>query len=163
MNHSSDPKPGWDADELRRRLEASGYRPGGGLPLVAWFGDDPAMALALGDLARRGRKAATAGLLWKWQHDGKAVAAPGDRQVIVDWSGAPLAVIEMTDVSVVPFDEVDAAFARAEGEGDRSLEYWRHVHWRFFARECRRIGREPAPDMPVICMRFRVVHAVERT
>jgi uncharacterized protein YhfF len=32
------------------------------------------------------------------------------------------------------FDEVDEAFAHDEGEGDRSLQYWREAHQRYFTR-----------------------------
>jgi len=33
-------------------------------------------------------------------------------------------------------------------------------HWRFFSRECRRIGREPSEDMPVVCSVFELLAAV---
>jgi uncharacterized protein YhfF len=111
-------------------------------------------------LVVRGRKRATAGLLWRSELAG-GPPLPGDRQVIVDAEGTPRAVIEMTDVRVVPFEDVDAAFAAAEGEGDLSLAHWRRVHWDFFVRECERLGREPSVRMPVVCMRFRVVHRPE--
>ena len=35
------------------------------------------------------------------------------------------------------FGDVDAQFAWTEGEGDRTLEYWREAHIRFFAAEGR--------------------------
>jgi hypothetical protein len=44
--------------------------------------------------------------------------------------------------------------------GDGSLEHWRREHWRFFSRECARIGRQPGPDMPVVCTSFEVLHVV---
>lgn len=160
-NGHSTARPEPDPDAIRRRLQASGFALEGDLPPVAWFGDSAEMARELGDLVRAGAKTATAGLLWKWRRDGREPPAPGARQVIVDWAGQPLAVIEMTEVRTVPFEKVDEAFARDEGEGDGSLDYWRRVHWAFFARECERIGREPSPAMPVICMRFRLVHAVD--
>lgn len=158
----AEPHPRWNPRTVERRLRASGYQLEGALPPVAWFGDDPAMARELGELVRSGRKRATAGLRWKWEADGWPLPSPGDRQVIIDWDGEPLAVIEFTAARVVPFDQVDAEFAAAEGEGDRSLAYWRDVHWRFFTREARRIGREPTTDMPTLCLRFRLVHAVSR-
>ena len=37
----------------------------------------------------------------------------------------PRCVIETTEVTYRRFDDVDAAFAYEEGEGDRSLAYWR--------------------------------------
>lgn len=124
---------------------------------ITWFGDSPEQARELGELVARGEKTATAGLLGAWEARGRPMPEPGDQQVIVDWTGEPLALIELTEVRVRPFEGVDEPFARAEGEGDLSLDYWRRVHWAFFVRECERIGREPTPDMPVICMRFRKV------
>jgi uncharacterized protein YhfF len=56
------------------------------------------------------------------------------------------------------YDEVDAKFAYEEGEGDRSLEYWRDAHWRFFSRTLPTIGKEPSVDMPLVCERFRVIY-----
>jgi len=50
-----------------------------------------------------------------------------------------------------------AEYAAVEGEGDGSLAFWRDGHWRFFTRECRRIGREPSADMPVVCARFELL------
>ena len=56
--------------------------------------------------------------------------------------------------------EVSAEYAAIEGEGDGSLAYWRDGHWRFFSRECKRIGKEPAQTMPVICNVFEVLHVL---
>ena len=42
--------------------------------------------------------------------------------------------------------------------GDRSLEYWREAHWRFFSRTLPNIDKEPATDMPLVCERFRVIY-----
>jgi uncharacterized protein YhfF len=55
------------------------------------------------------------------------------------------------------FDQVTAEYAAIEGEGDGSLEYWRDAHWRFFSRECARLGREPTTDMLVVCAVFELL------
>jgi uncharacterized protein YhfF len=125
----------------------------------AWsFGDSPDMADELADLVVRGIKTATAGLLWEYQAEGEALPHPGDVSIILDGAGSPACLIETAQVEVKPFNQVDAAFARDEGEGDRSLDYWRQAHWRFFTRACRPIGRAPSETMPVVCERFRVVY-----
>jgi len=151
--------PPVDARYVRRRLEHDGFAVAGDLPPIARFGDGP-QASELAELVRAGKKRATASLLWRWQAEHGGPPLPGYRQVIVDWQGEPRAVIEMTEIEVVPYDEVGADFARAEGEGDLSLEYWREIHWDFFTRESERLGREPDEKMPVVCMRFRVVHSL---
>ena len=57
----------------------------------------------------------------------------------------------------VPFGEVDAEHAAAEGEGDLSLDHWRDVHRRFFERSA---GGEPVTDdMPVLLEEFSVLYA----
>ena len=61
---------------------------------------------------------------------------------------------------VVPFNEVDEAFAIEEGEGDCSLEWWREAHWEYFSGELPHIGRRPSEDMPLVCTKFRLLHAV---
>jgi uncharacterized protein YhfF len=82
----------------------------------------------------------------------------GDLSIIANWDGDPLCVVETTEVTITQFDQVSPQFAYDEGEGDRSLDYWRRVHWAFFAEECADIGREPAHNMPVVCERFRVIY-----
>jgi uncharacterized protein YhfF len=67
-------------------------------------------------------------------------------------------VIEMTGVSIVPFDQVDERFVYDYGEGERTLDWWNTNMWEYYARECQDLGREPARDMPVVCERFRVVY-----
>ena len=83
---------------------------------------------------------------------------PGDLSIVTNFAGDPLCVIETQRVDIVPFKEVSEEFAATEGEGDGSLAYWRRAHEAFFGRECRRIGRQPTQDMPVVCERFEVVY-----
>jgi uncharacterized protein YhfF len=52
--------------------------------------------------------------------------------VILDGEGRALCVIRTTSVEIRRFGAVDAAFAWAEAEGDRSLEEWRAGHIWFF-------------------------------
>src|SRR5215213_7242889 len=80
------------------------------------------------------------------------------KTIVLDGNGDPLCIVETTEVEVRPYDKVDARFAYEEGEGDRSLEFWRGAHWRFFSRTLPNIGKEPATDMPLVCERFRVVY-----
>jgi uncharacterized protein YhfF len=129
-----------------------------GASYSAWpFGIGSEMADELVELVLSGRKRATAGALWSYEHEGEPVPAPGDYSVILDGAGRARCVIRTTHVEIVPFREVDEAFASAEGEGDLSLQYWREGHWRFFSQELAGFGRSPEPDMPVVCERFGVV------
>jgi uncharacterized protein YhfF len=65
-------------------------------------------------------------------------------------------VVETTQMRIVLFGEVDADFARDEGEGDLSLEHWRAAHERFFSA----YGGVTA-ETPLVCERFRVLHVFD--
>ncbi len=107
-----------------------------------------------------GPKRATAGALWAYEAEGEAIPVPGDHSVLLDGHGVAQCIIRTTRVDVLPFDQVDAVFAFDEGEGDRSLDYWREAHWAYFERELAELGREATRDMPVVCERFEVVYRI---
>jgi len=125
----------------------------------AWaFGDGPELADELGALVLTGRKTATCSALWEVEAGEETMPRVGGKSVILDGDDEPLCVIETTEVAVRRFDEVDGRFAYEEGEGDRSLEYWRGAHRRFFGRTLPGIGRRFSEDMPLVCERFRVIY-----
>jgi uncharacterized protein YhfF len=111
------------------------------------FGDTPKLADELLELVIKGVKTATCST-----EDEPNTSTPGERWVVRDGSGAPRCVIETVEVSYRRYNEVDAAFAREEGEGDLSLDYWRDAHRRYFGR----LGRF-SEDMMLMCERFRLV------
>lgn len=122
------------------------------------------MADELGALVIDGVKTATCSLLWVYEtsasvKDGEPEPLPavGDYSVILCGTGKPIGIIETTEIIIRPYNEVDAAFAYDEGEGDRSLAYWRWAHWCFFSRQCAQIGNTVAEEMPLVCERFRLV------
>jgi uncharacterized protein YhfF len=122
------------------------------------FGDNPALADELAALVMAGAKTATCSALWEWEAEGQALPPVGLHTIVLDGQGVPVCIIETTEVTVRAYEQVDAQFAWEEGEGDRSLDYWRAAHWSYFTRTLPRIGRTPAPDMPLVCERFRLVY-----
>jgi uncharacterized protein YhfF len=123
----------------------------------AW-GDSPRLADELGPLIVEGTKTATCSALWEYEAEGEPLPSVGLKTIVLDGKGDPLCIVESTAVEVRAYDEVDARFAFEEGEGDRSLEYWRDAHWRFFSRTLPGIGKQPTTDMPLVCERFRVIY-----
>jgi uncharacterized protein YhfF len=111
------------------------------------FGDGAKLADELLDLVIRGIKTATCST-----EDEPNISAPGERWVVLDGRGAPRCVIESVEVSYRRYNEVDAAFAYDEGEGDRSLAHWRDAHRRYFGR----MGKF-SEDMMLMCERFRLI------
>ncbi|MEZ5607319.1 MAG: ASCH domain-containing protein [Burkholderiaceae bacterium] len=123
-----------------------------------FFGDSEALANELAGLVLQGIKRATAASVWVLQAEGKQPPKPGDLSIVTSWAGQPLCIIETEAVEIVPFSQVTAEFAAAEGEGDFSLSFWRTAHAEYFTRECSRFGRAFEQTMPVVCERFRVVY-----
>ena len=111
------------------------------------FGDGRELADELLDLVLRGVKTATCST-----EDEPNTSTPGERWIVLDGRGTPRCVIESTEVTYRRYSEVDAAFARDEGEGNRSLGYWRDAHRRYFGRQ----GKF-SEDMMLMCERFRLV------
>lgn len=123
----------------------------------AWaFGATPEQADELLALVLDGAKTGTASSLWDVEAESEEVPEVGEMSIILDGRDRPRAVIETTAVETVPFDEVTAEHAWAEGEGDRSLAAWRDIHERF--RRGHGLGpRGFSRGMPVVCERFALV------
>jgi uncharacterized protein YhfF len=116
------------------------------------FGDGPALADKLLELVLKGVKTATCST-----EDEPNLSTPGERWIVLDGHGMPRCVIESTEVTFRRYSEVDAAFAYDEGEGDRSLAFWRSAHRDYFDRQGK--FRE---DMMLMCERFRLVETLQR-
>ena len=137
------------------------HRPVHSAPPEAWsFGNKPSMADELGQLVHDGIKTATASLVWEYESEGQEIPKPGDLSIILNGRDEPLCIIETTEIRILPFNEVDPQFAYDEGEGDRSRDYWRKVHWCYFEETCKDIQRQPDESMPVVCERFKLIYKI---
>ena len=61
-------------------------------------------------------------------------------------------------VEIKNLNKVTADHAYLEGEGNRSLEYWRKVHKDFFEKEYYQAGKVFTDRIPCICETFKVVY-----
>ena len=122
----------------------------------AWsFWDD---ADGLAALVRGGIKTATCSAYDLYEAEGEDLPKAGDTSVILDSRDEAVCIIRTTRVYTVPFDEVSPEHAFREGEGDRSLEYWRKVHEAFFKEELASAGLEFSGNSRVVCEEFEVVY-----
>jgi uncharacterized protein YhfF len=127
----------------------------------AWhFCNNKKDADELAELTVRGIKQATTALYY-WYEDGKEpMPEPGDLNIITDFDGNPKCIIETVSIDVVAFRDVSADFAQTEGEGDKSLDYWRNAHIKFFTEDLETEGLVFTEDMKVVCEVFRVISVV---
>lgn len=125
----------------------------------AWgFGDSPEMAEELGCLVLSGIKTATCSAVWEYEAENEPFPQVGDLSIVTGGNGEPLCIIETVEVTIRPYNEVDAQFASDEGEGDRSVAYWRQAHYDFFSRTLPAVGRQFSETMPLVCERFHVIY-----
>jgi uncharacterized protein YhfF len=117
------------------------------------FGDSPELADELLELVRIGKKTATC---WAAAEGDKGVIL-GKRWIVKDGQGRASAILETVELKRLRFEDVDAAFAHDEGEGDRSLDDWRRMHTAYFSRR-----GEFSLDMELYCERFRLVEILKR-
>ncbi len=125
-------------------------------PWEAWaYGDAPD---ELARLTRSGIKQATASLHALYALNSEPLPQAGDYSVVLDSRDEAVCVILNVRVNVLPYRAVDERHAYLEGEGDRTLQYWRDVHERFFRRELAGYGLEFTEDIAVVCEEFEVMY-----
>lgn len=122
----------------------------------AWvFGDDPD---TLARLVLAGIKTGTASLQLWYEGEDEHFPAVGEYSVVLDSNEEAVCIIRTTKVYTVPFSEVSAEHAFREGEGDRTLTYWRKVHADFFTEELKALNKPFSPDLLVVCEEFQKVY-----
>ncbi|WOO81862.1 uncharacterized protein LOC62_04G005378 [Vanrija pseudolonga] len=132
-------------------------------PPPAWhFCDNRPDAAECLALVLAGRKRATASSAAFFALQNEPLPAPGDHSVVTDFDGTAECIIRTTRVTVLPMDQVTTEMAATEGEGDGSLEYWRAVHWAYYARELAGTGVPVSRGLEVVFEEFEVVWPAPR-
>ena len=122
----------------------------------AWaFGVEPDL---LADLVLRGEKTATASAYDLYALEAESLPQEGTFDVILDSQNQAVCIVEITRVSVQPFNQVSADHAYKEGEGDKSLTHWRQVHEDFFTDCLGEAGLTFRPESKVVLEEFRKVY-----
>jgi uncharacterized protein YhfF len=126
--------------------------------IIDQFGDFPQLIDELTTLVLAGTKTATCSALWEWEAEGSDLPKVGTKSIVLDSNHQPVCILETTEITIRPFNKVDAQFAYDEGDDDRSLESWRREHWKYFSRVLPKINKVPTIEMPLVCERFRVIY-----
>ncbi|MGT2715468.1 ASCH domain-containing protein [Streptococcus respiraculi] len=127
-----------------------------GEEIDAWqFGVEPDL---LADLVLSGEKTATASAYELYEIEKEPLPQVGEFDVILNSRNEAICVIETTKVELCPFNQVSAEHAFKEGEGDKSLAYWRKVHEEIFTEWLLEAGLEFSPKSLVVLEEFKVVY-----
>jgi uncharacterized protein YhfF len=149
-------------EEIRRILElefpgeeARYFEPiaigGGGIPSIA---DAGAVAIL------HGTKTTASSPLWEFR--GRRIPFQGALSVLLDGQGRPRAIVATERVEVIPFRSVDEGFARAYGEGDGSLDWWRSEVGALYRASAALHGKDFSDDTLIICEWIFVVRRLSR-
>lgn len=112
----------------------------------------------LARLVLAGIKTATASSLIAYETEGEEPPKAGCHSVVLFDNGEAACVIQTTRVSLVPFSEVGERHAYLEGEGDRSLAYWRKVHREAFEPDYKAAGVPFDENGVCVLEEFEVVY-----
>ena len=137
--------------------------------LNTWgFADPGPLRDQLTALALAGAKTTTASLLADFEIEGAALPEPGQRDVLVDSSEQPVAVVETISCRVCRLADVDDQHAMDEGEGYANAAEFRVAHesyWNSYIDQVRAKLGDPTfavgDDTPIVLERFRIVERLE--
>ena len=107
----------------------------------------------------QGDKRATTGLRCLYELEQEPLPKVGQYSVILDSKGLPHCITRIINIEITKFRDISEEYAFIEGEGDKSLKYWKDAHREVFTRECREgAGIEFNEDMECVCEYFEVVY-----
>ena len=122
----------------------------------AWaFGVEPDL---LANLVLTGQKTGTSSAYELYELSNESLPKTDDYSVILDSKGNAVCIIKNVNVEIIPFNEITAEHAYKEGEGDKSLNYWKSVHEDFFNKSFVEAGIEFSYDTNVVYEEFIVVY-----
>lgn len=130
-----------------------------GIDYNAWTygGEDPDL---LAELTKAGTKTATASAYPSYVYEKCDLPHIGEYNIILNCSGTAVCITKTTRVYITPFKQVSADHAYKEGEGDRSLKFWRETHKKIFSKELDEINGVFTEDMLVVCEEFELVYPI---
>ena len=137
--------------------------------LKTWgFGDPGPLRDELTAAALSGAKTTTASLLADFQMEGEELPTEGQRDVLVDSAGRPVAVVETISCRVSRLADVDDQHAIDEGGGYANAAEFRVAHegyWSSYIDQVRAKLGDPTlaleDDTPIVLERFRIVERLD--
>ena len=125
----------------------------------AWcFGGSAESANKLAKLVYDNSKTATASAFELYKIENVPLPPIGGLNIILDANDNAICITETIKVYVCHYNEVSDKHAFMEGEGDKSLEYWKKVHKDFFTSEMNDIDKLFDEEMLVVCEEFKVIY-----
>ena len=111
----------------------------------------------LAQLTMQGIKTATTSGYLLYEVEKEQLPQREEYSIIVDSKNCAVCVVRTTQVTLLPFNKVGGLHAYKEGEGDRTLDYWRRVHKEFFSTAYAKANLSFQEDSLVVCEEFEIL------
>lgn len=126
-------------------------------PSSFYFCDNKKDADKCAELVVMKIKQASSPSVWWFKKYNETFPKIGDIAIVTNWNGDAKAIIRTTKVELVEFRKITPQYAYIEGEGDRSLDYWKKVHWDYYKREMEKFQEYPNEEMEIVCEYFETI------
>lgn len=128
------------------------------IPPSYFFCDNQKDTDECAELVVRRIKQATSPSVWWFTKNKEEFPKAGDLAIITNWEGEPKAIIRITKVALVKLKDITPEYANREGEGNRSLAYWKQVHLEYYSREMKQYDESPHEEMEIVCEYFETLY-----
>lgn len=118
------------------------------------FGSD---ADELAGLVIVGNKKATSSLYDLYKISECELPQEGEYHIILDSQDSPVAIIRITSVSIIPFNQMEPELTKLEGEGTHA--YWISSHERFFSSQVVDLNTEFNHESKIVFEQFECVYS----
>lgn len=109
-------------------------------------------------LINAGIKTASCSLKAGYDIENEPFPEIGRLTVVLNWAEEPVCIVKLNHVSFCHFNEVTEEFAKSEGEGDGTYEWWHKAHINFFTEYANTIGAEFTETSELVLERFDKVY-----
>lgn len=109
----------------------------------------------LAQLVVDGVKTASSNTKHFFEQPHRHMPRPGDYNIILNKDFFPVCCIQVLTVETVKYDNVDEAFAIAEGDG--SYENWDAIHTRYFEEQLAPYNLSFNRQLLLICQSFKLI------
>lgn len=128
------------------------------LPETSYFHNNKEDANRLAQLILNGKKKAGSNLYFFYEQANADLPEIGTKNIVTDFDGKAIAIIETTQVDIVPFNKISEEYAVMDmGTTKEPLEKWKKAHWAFFAPAMEENGGKPTEEMLIVCEHFKTI------
>ena len=129
------------------------------IPESDFFHNNREDANRLAELTLNGKKQASSGLYSLYKQYDVDLPTVGAKQIITDFDGKAIAIIENSSVDTIPFHKISEDYAELDmGTDIEPLEKWKKAHWNFFQNFLEENdGEKLTEEMLIVCVRFETI------